>query len=186
VADISAMISLNPSLLALLGAALLCANDNAVADGNETPAQRPFAANTAITQQPVSVIRVAEPAARAVTISKAPDGLFYVSGEINGTPIRFLVDTGANLVVLTADDARRVGLPLGDALSAGSIETAGGQSNMDRVSLDRVNVAGRQVANVDAAVMRDGLKVSLLGQNLLSRLGPITMSGDEITLQSPR
>ncbi|MDB5575130.1 MAG: hypothetical protein JWR80_306 [Bradyrhizobium sp.] len=180
------MISLNPSLLALFAAALLCANDNAVRGGGEAPAQRPFAANAAIAEQSVPVIRLAEPTAHAVTISKSPDGLFYVSGKINGTPVRFLVDTGANLVVLTADDARRVGLPLGDPQSAGSIETAGGKSNMDRISLDRVDVAGRQVANIDAAVMRDGLKVSLLGQNLLSKLGPITMSGDEITLQSPR
>jgi aspartyl protease family protein len=180
------MVLLNPPALALCAAVILCANSGSAPEQRVVPAPPRFAANLAVADQPVLHVPHAAPALQAITIAKAPDGLFYVSGAVNGTQVRFLVDTGANMVVLTADDARRVGLSSGDGRPADSIETAGGRSTMDRVSLGRVSVAGHEVANIDAAVMPNGLKVSLLGQNLLSKLGPITMSGDEITLSSPR
>jgi len=176
------MISLNPPVLALCVAAISCANASAVPEQGAARAQPQFSANLAVADQPVASISRPQPHVHAVTIAKAPDGLFYLTGLVNGTQVRFLLDTGANMVVLTADDARRIGLPSGGGPTGESIETAGGRSSMDRVSLGRVSVAGREVANIDAAVMQDGLKVSLLGQNLLSKLGPITMSGDEITL----
>lgn len=148
--------------------------------------QQQFAANVAVVAQPRIPGEAAVPNLHAVTIAKAPDGLFYVSGTVNGTEVRFLVDTGANMVVLTDEDARRVGVSPRNGGTADSIETAGGRSSMDRVSLGHVSVGGRDVTNIDAAVMRKGLQISLLGQNLLSKLGPITMSGDEMTLSSPR
>lgn len=176
------MISLNPSVLALCVAAISCANASAVPEQPVARAQQQISANLAVADQPVARVVRPQPQMQAITIGKAPDGLFYLSGSVNGTRVRFLLDTGANMVVLTGDDARRIGLSSPDGPAGESIETAGGRSSMDRVSLDRVSIAGREVANIDAAVMQDGLKVSLLGQNLLSKLGPITMSGDEITL----
>ncbi|MDB5581814.1 MAG: hypothetical protein JWR80_6990 [Bradyrhizobium sp.] len=177
---------LNPSILALFTAALLCGDGGAATGNGAIESHQGFAANAAIASRPAQHVQSALPSARGVVITRASDGLFYVTGMINGTPVRFLVDTGANMVVLTADDARRAGVLFGEGRSADSIETAGGQSRMDRISLNHVTVAGRDVADIDAAVMQDGLKVSLLGQNLLSKLGAITISGDEITLQSPQ
>ena len=181
------MVSPNPSLWPLVAGALLCVGSNLSRDQDTTGAQA-FAAAAVSTESlpPMArpVARVVAPARHEVRISKASDGLFYLSGNVNGKPVRFLIDTGANMVVLTADDARRVGVALGESSPSDSIETAGGMSSMDRVTLDRVSVAGRDVAGIDAAVMQNGLKVSLMGQNLLSKLGPITMSGDEIALGS--
>ena len=120
-------------------------------------------------------------AGRTVELDKAPDGLFYVSARVNGAPVRFLVDTGANLVVLTAQDAQRAGLVLKTSRSAGNIDTAAGSAAMERVRLQSVNVGGQEASGIDAAVMH-GLKVSLLGQNMLSKLGDVTISGDEMAL----
>lgn len=176
-----AMASLYTTVVPLV-AVLLCAA-NVTASDRPTGGAQQFAANAAVTAPERASVA---PTPSATTIIKAPDGLFYVTATIKGTDVRFLVDTGANLVVLTPEDARRIGVSPGHDGAPGHVETAAGQAQMDRVSLDEVRVAGRDVHNIDAAVMRDGLKVSLLGQNLLSRLGPITMSGDEITLQQPR
>lgn len=174
------MASLYASVVPLV-AVLICATNVTT---NDHPSGNPrFVANVVRTK---SEAAPATGAASATKIARAPDGLFYVTGTIEGVEVRFLVDTGANLVVLTPEDARRIGVSPDNDHALGSVETASGQAQMDRVSLDKVQVAGRNVHNIDAAVMRTGLKVSLLGQNLLSRLGPITMSGDEITLQSSR
>ena len=114
--------------------------------------------------------------------TRATDGLFYVTGHVNGVKVRFLLDTGATMVVLTPADAERVGAMLSPGRKHAMMETAAGPSAIDRITLDHVAIAGHKVADVDAAVVRRGLKVSLLGQDLLSRLGPVTISGNALEL----
>lgn len=178
------MLSPFPLAGALFATALLCGSYREPnADGQVADPPR-FSANLAVTHRPSPPASSVRPGTRLQTITKAPDGLFYVTGRVNGTRVRFLVDTGANLVVLTPDDARRIGLAHGSQRPFESIETAGGQSGIARVSLKQVAVAGRRLSDIDAAVMNDGMRVSLLGQNVLSKLGPISISGDEITLQA--
>lgn len=174
------MVSPYQSVYALLVIALLCMGETVPTIGPERPTNQRLAANAAIAFKLPKMTQSTAPGAQDITISKASDGLFYTSGKINGTEVRFLIDTGANMVVLTADDARRIGLALSTSGADDRIETAGGQSKMGRVSLDAVDVAGHHVRGVEAAVMHDGLQVSLLGQNLLSKLGPINMAGDEL------
>ena len=121
-------------------------------------------------------------APQLIKIVRSADGLFYMNARINGMPIRFVVDTGANLVVLTPMDAQRAGVASSGA--AASIDTVGGSSQMPRAMIQKVAIANLQAANIDAAIMRGGLKVSLLGQNVLAKLGIITMSGDELSIQT--
>jgi aspartyl protease family protein len=47
----------------------------------------------------------------------------------------------------------------------------------------RISVGGRQIRDVRAAVARHGLSVSLLGQNLLSRLGKVRIDGDRLDFE---
>ena len=119
-----------------------------------------------------------------VRLTKNTDGLFYVSALVNKHPVRFLVDTGANLVVLTPEDARDVGLAPRNGAASDNIDTAAGPSAIRRVTLENVAVAGHQVRNLDAAVMGSGLKVSLLGQNMLAKLGPITFLGNAMEFKA--
>jgi aspartyl protease family protein len=180
------MITLNTSGLSLLVIALLCAEGNLSSNHFAVRGDRRSFDVDAIVALPAPKAQMARASVAAVSTTKSPDGLFYVTGMIKGVPIRFLVDTGANLVVLTPEDARRIGLAPTQAGAPGDIETAGGPSQIDRVTLDKVSVAGREFGGIDAAVMHNGLKVSLLGQNLLSKLGPITMTGDELTFSPQR
>ena len=115
--------------------------------------------------------------------ARAADGLFYVRASVNGHPVRFLVDTGASVVVLTPADAAAVGVsPHPDSFDS-HVETAGGKAAMAWATLDEVRIAGRQMRGVRAAVMREGLGVSLLGQNMLARLGSVRMEGDQLELR---
>ncbi|MGH6886050.1 MAG: retropepsin-like aspartic protease family protein, partial [Geminicoccales bacterium] len=45
-----------------------------------------------------------------LVIRAGPRGHFVVDAEVEGTPLTFLVDTGASDIVLSQDDARRLGL----------------------------------------------------------------------------
>ncbi|MCC6482567.1 MAG: TIGR02281 family clan AA aspartic protease [Sphingomonadaceae bacterium] len=113
-------------------------------------------------------------------VRRAADGLFYVMAIVNGTPVKFLVDTGATMVVLTPDDARRVGVSPDGTLYNSSAETANGRTAMARVTLNEMIVGSKRTEAIDAAVVQGNLPVSLLGQNWLAQLNSITISGDKL------
>lgn len=116
-----------------------------------------------------------------LTLSRADDGLFYARLMVNGKPVRFVVDTGSSLVVLTQNDAQRLGL----VTSAGKnqmMHTAGGSVRISNTSLRHVQIGDQSIHHVDAVVVGSGLPTSLLGQNLLAQLGSITIRGDRLSL----
>jgi aspartyl protease family protein len=118
----------------------------------------------------------------ARSIVRAPDGLFYVDAVVNGAPVRFLIDTGATSIVLTKADAARAGvLPANESFDA-KATTAGGETAMAWVRLDRVTVAGALDWDVPAAVASANLGVSLLGASWLTQIGSMTITGDRMIL----
>jgi aspartyl protease family protein len=114
-------------------------------------------------------------------IARASDGLFYVNASVNGQPLRFIVDTGASIIVLTEADARRIGIAMNEGHYNTSVETVGGSTDMAMTTLTHVRIAGREVRQLRAAVVRNGLGVSLLGLNALSQLGSVTIQGDRLS-----
>lgn len=116
-----------------------------------------------------------------VEIPVAPDGHYYVTALVNGEKLRFVVDTGASDIVLTADDARRLGFDPGTLAFAGRAQTANGMVRTAPVTLDEVTLAGFRDTRVPAVVNAGDLDTSLLGMRYLSRYR-ITLAGDRMTL----
>lgn len=108
---------------------------------------------------------------RSVMITGDAQGHFLVSGMINGAAsVRFLVDTGATLVSLSADDAKRAGI---DYLSGqrALTQTASGVAPIYRIKLDTIKIGDIVLYNVDAAVHPGGhLPIALLGMSFLNRM----------------
>jgi aspartyl protease family protein len=95
-------------------------------------------------------------------------GHFWAGGTVNGGQVRFLVDTGATLIALPADDARRIGISYVNA-PRGVVQTANGATTVYRVKLDTVTVGDITMNNVDAVIQEGGLTVALLGMSFLNR-----------------
>ena len=47
-----------------------------------------------------------------------------------------------------------------------------------------MHVANMPITNIDAAIIDQGIEVSLLGQNVLSRLNGITIRGDQLQIHA--
>ncbi len=119
----------------------------------------------------------------AVALRKAADGHFWADGRVGKAHVRFMVDTGASTVALTALDARRAGLDLKALRYVVPVSTASGQVMAAPVTLKSVSIGGLKVNNVRALVMREGLGTSLLGMSYLGRLSRFEASRNQLILR---
>ena len=62
----------------------------------------------------------------AIELRRQDDGHFHATLEVNGQPVRFLVDTGASGIVLSRADAAAAGLDVAGLAYTGRAETANG------------------------------------------------------------
>ena len=117
-----------------------------------------------------------------IVVPRAPDGHYYMTLQVNGTPVDFVVDTGASQVVLTKLDARRVGINP-DALNyIGTAFTANGNVRTASVTLDEVRL-GPVVETDVRAVVNDGeMFGSLLGMSYLGLYDSLRISDGELIL----
>jgi aspartyl protease family protein len=121
---------------------------------------------------------------RTVEIRAGAHGHYYASVEINGRPIDVLVDSGASIVALSYDDARRAGVYVRERDYTQRVSTANGQARVAPVVLERVSIGDITLRNVPAAVSEPGnLTTSLLGMSFLGRLQRVEMRAGTLVLQ---
>lgn len=117
-----------------------------------------------------------------VVVTADSHGHFTVNGLVNGAAsVRFLVDTGASVVSISVDDARRAGINY-LAGERGFSQTASGIAPIYRVKLDTLKIGDITLYNVDAAVHTSGkLPIGLLGMSFLNRM-EMKRDGSMLTL----
>jgi aspartyl protease family protein len=108
---------------------------------------------------------------RTVRLDSDGHGQFRVEARVDGRPIDFMVDTGASSVVLRESSAAKLGIFPRPSEYIGRTSTANGIAKFAPVRLNRIEVNGINVYDVNAAVMPDeALGVNLLGMTFLSRI----------------
>jgi len=120
----------------------------------------------------------------SVRIWPTPNRMYAVLGSINGYPVDFIVDTGATLVSLSGQQARRLGIDYRVVGTPSQSSTASGIAKIYLVNLDRVKVGDIELRNVGGAV-HDGdfPPATLLGMSFLSRLN-MRQDGQVLELQT--
>lgn len=117
-----------------------------------------------------------------IEIPRGIDGHYALTLTINGTPIEFLVDTGASQMVLSQRDAERVGINTQSLAYLGQAQTANGIVRTARVTLDDVTVGPITDTNVRAVVNEGDIDGSLLGLSYLNLFERIEIQGDRMVL----
>lgn len=117
-----------------------------------------------------------------IVLPRGRDGHYYLTAEINGAAVRFVVDTGASDIVLTKADAARIGIDPEALDYLGRAGTANGETRTAFVRLDEVVVGPAVDHNVPAVVNDGDMSQSLLGMGYLQRWGRIEISGGELRL----
>lgn len=118
----------------------------------------------------------------AVLVPRRTDGHFHAVLRVNGTAIEFVIDTGASDIVLSRDDAARVGFDPGELAYTGVAQTANGQVRIAPVKLDTVELGGIIDRDLRASVNEGDLDISLLGMSYLGLFDRIEIEGDRLVL----
>lgn len=127
---------------------------------------------------------VIETAPKEVTVFRQPDGQFSLSAEVGHDHVSFVLDTGASTVVLRAEDAARLGIPIKRLTYDIPVSTANGHALTAAVELPDLRVGTIRETGVEALVARPGsLHQSLLGMTFLNRLTSFTFSDDRLVLR---
>ena len=130
-----------------------------------------------IGQSVVSAAGVERP---ATTLTADVRGHFIAQGSINGTSMRFLVDTGATFISLGAADAKRAHIDMSQA-EQGMTMTANGAARVWKLKLASVKLGNISMSDVDATVHEQDMPVVLLGMSFLNRM-EIRRDGPSMTL----
>ena len=123
-------------------------------------------------------------AARTVVLRADARGHFWIDGSIDGTAVRFIIDTGASGITLGPDTARAAGLRLIDADFTQQSRTANGIARTAPVTIRNLGVGPVRLRNMPAHVTERPMPgMALLGMSFLGRLAGYEVRGDRMTLR---
>jgi len=120
--------------------------------------------------------------AQQATLVADSGGHFLTVVQVNNSSIKFIVDTGASLVTISSNDAKRAGINYFSGQKA-TLQTANGATSAYRVKFDTVRLGEITLNNVDGAVVEGNVmgEYGLLGMSFLNRL-KMRREGSTMTL----
>ncbi|WP_237480531.1 retropepsin-like aspartic protease family protein [Lichenibacterium dinghuense] len=127
---------------------------------------------------------VVESGPREVTVFRRPDGGFTLDATVGHTRVPFTLDTGASSVVLRAEDAVRLKIPVRSLDYDVEVMTANGRGLAAEVVLPSLTIGPLTQVDVKALVEKPGaLHENLLGMSYLNKLESFTVSNDKLVLR---
>jgi aspartyl protease family protein len=117
---------------------------------------------------------------QTVNLPQDASGHFIADGQVNGSHIRFMVDTGATLVSIPISEAARLGIDYQKGRPGYSILADGRRVASWRVMLDSVTLGDMTLLNVEGSVSQ-GSGFPLLGMSFLNRT-EMRREGQNLTL----
>jgi aspartyl protease family protein len=132
-------------------------------------------------RQDIMPIQIVAPDGEIV-VPRAQDGHYYLTLTINGTPVPFMVDTGASGMVLTLEDAERLGIDRESLNFYGEAMTANGVVRTAMVTLPLVELGPFRTEAFRAFVNEAPMEGSLLGMDYLGQF-ELEFRGGQLALR---
>jgi aspartyl protease family protein len=117
---------------------------------------------------------------RETRIPMAIDGHFWVEAELNGKPVKFLIDSGATMTTIDRDTAMRVGVDVSPQRDQ-FVRTGNGIIRVSSGRADELQVGG--ISRRDVALqIAENDDLNVLGMNFLSSLSRWGVEGRWLVL----
>ena len=118
-----------------------------------------------------------------LVIARGQDGGFSVVGQVNGQPVRFIVDTGASDIVLSPADAQRIGVDRSSLTFNKPVETANGTGYGAPYTAASLQIGSIGLTQVPMSVNKAPMSASLLGMTFFNRMKSFRVEGDRLFIQ---
>jgi len=120
-----------------------------------------------------------------VIVNRRLDGEFAVAATVDGARVTFLFDTGASVVVLSAEDAERAKIETRGLRYDVPVSTANGSALAADTRIDEIAIGPIVMRNVHALIAKPGaLEQSLLGMSFLERLKSYAVQRNRLILSA--
>ncbi|HYJ31550.1 MAG TPA: TIGR02281 family clan AA aspartic protease [Allosphingosinicella sp.] len=126
---------------------------------------------------------VQEENGQELRVRRAPDGHFWVDAEINGEPVRFLVDSGATTTSISRSVAERAGIEPSNGMPA-MVQTANGIVAVERGRAQSLKVGNIERRDVAVHISDSFGDMNVIGMNFLSSLSGWRVEGRTLILRS--
>ncbi|WP_106744145.1 retropepsin-like aspartic protease family protein [Yoonia maritima] len=117
-----------------------------------------------------------------IEVPRSQDGHYYLTLVVNNVPLRFVVDTGASQIVLTQQDAQRIGIDPDKLNYWGYAMTANGEVRTAPVVISSIALGQIKDTDINAVVNGGEIDMSLLGMTYLNRFDHIEISNNQMVL----
>ena len=118
-----------------------------------------------------------------ITIRRQDDGHYWLQLDVNGKPVRFMIDSGATTTAVNADTARETGIEVDTNGYPVFLNTANGRVTAQRGIIRSVKIGSRELGQHDVVVSESFGDTNVLGMNFLDSMQSWKVEGNVMTLK---
>jgi aspartyl protease family protein len=119
----------------------------------------------------------------AIELKRLDDGHYWLQVEINGNPVKFMIDTGATTTAVNSKTALEAGIEVDNGGFPVLINTANGTVQAQRGKANSLEIGPLTIENHNVVVSESFGDTNVLGMNFLDSLKSWKVENNIMTLQ---
>ncbi len=118
-------------------------------------------------------------------IRQSADGHYWADAEVNGTPVRFLIDSGATTTAINLNTAQASNVEIHDSSFPTYLNTANGMVEAQRGTVETLRVGPMMALDLPVVVADAFGDSNVIGMNFLSEMKSWRVENGEMILEPP-
>jgi aspartyl protease family protein len=118
-----------------------------------------------------------------ITIRRQDDGHYWLQVDVNGKPVRFMIDSGATTTAVNANTARETGIEVDANGYPVFLNTANGSVAAQRGIIQSLKIGTHEIGHHNVVVSESFGDTNVLGMNFLDSMQSWKVEGNVMTLK---
>ncbi|MCE2729968.1 MAG: TIGR02281 family clan AA aspartic protease [Sphingomonadaceae bacterium] len=118
-----------------------------------------------------------------ITIRRQDDGHYWLQVDVNGKPVRFMIDSGATTTAVNASTARETGIQVHADGYPVFLSTANGRVTAQRGIIQSFKIGTHEIGQHNVVVSESFGDTNVLGMNFLDSMQSWKVEGNVMTLK---
>ena len=118
-----------------------------------------------------------------ITIRRQDDGHYWLQVDVNGKPVRFMIDSGATTTAVNANTARETGIEVDANGYPVFLNTANGSVAAQRGIIQSLKIGTHEIGQHNVVVSESFGDTNVLGMNFLDSMQSWKVEGNVMTLK---